>query len=81
MARSGVHEDNISGTKVESTTIAVNNLDVMQMSKIVLGSSCKIVVDLDSGDVPGGANHMRQDGCIVSGAATYVYNALAAPKV
>src|SRR5215469_2748706 len=81
MARSGVDEDNIGGTKVESAAIAVNNLDLTQMSKIGFGPWCELVVDLYSGDVPGRANHMRQDSSVVSGTAAHVYDVLTALKV
>src|SRR6266851_437305 len=70
--RARIYEDCIGGPGVERASIAMDHFNLGKMGKVSGRAGCKFGVNLEGAHVAAGTNHVREDRCVVSGAASYM---------
>jgi len=76
MCGAGVDKDGVAWAGIVVPTVAVYDLDVLDIAKILRGTGRKVSVDLDADDVAAGPNDFSHDRRVVSDAATDMNDAV-----
>src|SRR6267154_3823525 len=81
VVRARVYEDCIGGAGIERASIAVDHLDLGKMGEIASSTRSKLGVDLEGAHVAAATDHVREDRCVVSGAASDMHDSFVAFEV